>query len=519
MNTIDCEILIIGAGIAGLTCAIKLADRGKDVVVINRSEDPEESNTKYAQGGIVWWGEDDSTELIKTDIEEAGDEVGRESAIKIIAEDGPVLVKSFLIDRLGINFDKDPFGKLHKTLEGGHSKNRIIHVADQTGLAIQKALLKEAKRHPNIKILSSTTAIDLISTTHHSKNRDAIYQATKILGAYVLERNSNRIQKILSSYTVIASGGIGAVYEYTTNPEGARGDGIAMAKRAGAHVINMEYIQFHPTAFKKDNCKSFLISESVRGEGAILLNDKLERFVESELLPRDELTRLIYKEMKKSFSKNVWLSCKPIIKRGIKLEERFPKIFSDCLECGIDIRKDLIPVAPAAHYLCGGIRVDEWGKTNLTRLYAIGEASCTGLHGANRLASTSLLEGLVWGVRSAENIIGNFSKEDIESFQISDWDERFVLQEPDKNLIKDYLSRIKVIMWERVGIVRSEKELLKAIRELTELSIDIIEMYRTSKLSDELIGLRNTIEIAIEIASCARRNRVSKGSHYREDYL
>lgn len=519
MSTIECEILIIGAGIAGLTCAIKLADRGKNVVVINRSEDPEESNTKYAQGGIVWWGEDDSVELIETDIEEAGDEVGRESAIKIIAEDGPVLVKYLLIDRLRINFDKDSFGNLHKTLEGGHSKNRIIHVADQTGLAIQKALFQEAKKHPNIDILSSTTAIDLISTTHHSKNRDAIYQGTKILGAYILERGSKKVSKVLASYTIIASGGVGAVYEYTTNPEGARGDGIVMAKRAGAHVINMEYIQFHPTAFKKENCKSFLISESVRGEGAILLNDEKERFVESELLPRDELTRLIYKEMKKSGTKNVWLSCEPIMKRGIKLEERFPKIFSDCLECGIDIRKDLIPVAPASHYLCGGIRVDEWGKTNLARLYAIGEASCTGLHGANRLASTSLLEGLVWGIRSAENIIGNFSKEDIESFQISDWDERFILKEPDFTLIDEYLLKIKNIMWERVGIVRSETELLKAMRALMMLSVDIVEMYRTSKLSDELIGLRNTIEIAIEITSCARRNRLSKGAHYREDTL
>jgi L-aspartate oxidase len=223
--------------------------------------------------------------------------------------------------------------------------------------------------------------------------------------------------------------------------------------------------------------------------------------------------------MKKSGAKNVWLSCEPIIKRGIKLEERFPKIFSDCLECGIDIRKDLIPVAPAAHYLCGGIRVDEWGKTNLSRLYAIGEASCTGLHGANRLASTSLLEGLVWGIRSAENIIGNFSKEDIDSFQISDWDERFILREADNNLIKEYQAKIKNIMWEKVGIVRSERELLKAMRELMQLSIDIIEIYRTSKLSDELVGLRNAIEIAIEITSCARRNRTSKGAHYREDTL
>ncbi len=519
-----CDVLIIGAGIAGLTAAIQLADRGKNVVVINRAFDPEESNTRYAQGGIVWWGEEDSFELIESDIDEAGDEIGGTEAIRILAEEGPGLVDSFLIKRLAIRFDRDAAGNLDRTLEGGHSRRRIIHVGDQTGAAIQQALSREARSHPNISILAGHTAVDLISTTHHSQKRGSVYEKTQILGAYVLHRQSRIVNAILASYTIVATGGVGGLYENTTNPEGARGDGIAMALRAGAHVINMEYVQFHPTAFRKDGCSSFLISESVRGEGAILLNGNRERFLSRycpgamELAPRDEVARGIFREMQITKASNVWLDCSPIAAKGIDLQKRFPKIFSDCLGCKVDMTKETIPVAPAAHYLCGGIRVDGWGMTNLHRLFAIGEASCTGLHGANRLASTSLLEGLVWGRRAAENVIGTFEQVDFDEQLIPDWDESYVVEERlPFQMIENYLDDLKRIMWENVGIVRSEMSLSKAWRLLSSINIDVEEMYRRAKLSDELVGIRNAVEVALDITAQARMNRVSRGVHFRED--
>jgi len=521
-----CDVLIIGAGIAGLAAAIQLADRGKSVLVINRAYDPDESNTRYAQGGIVWWGEDDSFELIESDIDEAGDEVGGTAAIHILAEEGPNLVDSLLIKRLAVNFDRDAAGKLHRTLEGGHSRRRIIHVGDQTGAAIQEALSREARAHPNISILAGHTAVDLISTTHHSRKRGSVYEQTLIMGAYVLNRMTRNVKTVLASYTIIATGGVGGLFEYTTNPEGARGDGIAMAGRAGAHVINMEYVQFHPTAFRKKGCNAFLISEAVRGEGAILLNDKGERFISrycpdaKELAPRDEVARGIFKEIQLTGTENVWLDCSPIIEKGIDLEKRFPKIFESCMGFGVDISKEPIPIAPAAHYLCGGIRVDGWGQTNLRKLYAVGEASCTGLHGANRLASTSLLEGLVWGIRSAENIIGMFRQQEFDEWQIPDWDESYVVDDfVSEGTIDKYLRDLKSVMWEDVGIVRSEDSLSKAWRTLSLINIEVEEMYRRAKLSDELVGLRNSIEAALEITIHARRNRVSRGVHFREDSL
>lgn len=519
-----CDVLVIGAGIGGLTAAIQLADRGKSVIVINRAYDPDESNTRYAQGGIVWWGEDDSFELIESDIDEAGDEVGGTAAIHILAEEGPVLVDSLLIKRLAVNFDRDAAGNLHRTLEGGHSRRRIIHVGDQTGAAIQQSLSREARAHPNISIFAGHTAVDLISTTHHSRKRGSVYEPTRILGVYALDRSSRDVKTILASYTIIATGGVGSLYEYTTNPEGARGDGIAMSGRAGAHIINMEYVQFHPTAFRKQGCSSFLISEAVRGEGAVLLNDKGERFLTRycpgamELAPRDEVARAIFREKQIEKVANLWLDCSPIARKGIDLEKRFPKIFADCMSCGVDIRKEPIPIAPAAHYLCGGIRVDEWGRTNLQKLYAVGEASCTGLHGANRLASTLLLEGLVWGMRAAENITGTYGREKVDEWLIPDWDESYVVDDlVPESTIDRYLDDLKNVMWENVGIVRSEGSLARAWRILSSINIEVEEMYRRAKLSDELVGLRNGIETALEITTHARRNRVSKGVHYRED--
>jgi L-aspartate oxidase len=519
------DVLIIGAGIAGLTSAIYLGDSGKRVCVINRAFDPEESNTRYAQGGIIWWGEDDSPELLHRDIDEAGDEIGRKQAIRILAEEGGPLVESFLIRRLKVPFDSDIHGHIHRTAEAAHSRPRIIHVTDQTGAAIQTSLTREAKGHPNITMLTGLTAVELISTTHHSRKRGSIYGSTKILGAYVLNRAQGDVFSILASYTIIASGGAGALFKYSTNPDGARGDGIAIAERAGAHVINMEYVQFHPTAFRRDGCASFLISEAVRGEGGILVNPAGERFMQKfrpdlmELAPRDEVARAIATEMRTLRLPSVLLDCRPIQAKGVDLAARFPKIFAQCLEFGVDIRKEPIPVSPAAHYLCGGIRADKWGQTNLSHLYAVGEASCTGLHGANRLASTSLEEGLTWGKRAAENIAGNFSREDFEEWQIPDWDETMVTEQLLPSWITERLAELRGVMWNAAGIVRDEEGLSEGWEALSLMRIAVERAYRHTKLADDLVGLRNMIHCGLLIIEQARRNRTSRGCHFRSDAL
>jgi L-aspartate oxidase len=517
------DVLILGAGIAGLTSAIHLADSGRKVCVINRAFDAAESNTRYAQGGIIWWGEEDSPDLLRRDIDEAGDEVGRKGAIRILAEEGGPLVESFLIRRLKVPFDSDDHGHIHRTSEAAHSRPRIIHVTDQTGAAIQTALTQEAISHPNIQVMAGMTAVELVSTTFHSRKRGSIYGTTKILGAYVLDRSSGEVLSMLASYTVIATGGIGALYKYSTNPDGARGDGIALAERAGAHVINMEYVQFHPTAFRRDGCASFLISEAVRGEGGVLLNQRGERFMSKyrpdlmELAPRDEVARAIASEMQSENIPNVWLDCTPIQSKGADLEKRFPKIFEQCLAFGVDIRKESIPVSPAAHYLCGGIRADKWGRTNLQDLYAVGEVSCTGLHGANRLASTSLEEGLVWGKRAAENIAGSFSRRDMEEWQIPDWDETLVTEQSVPAWIAAKAASLKEIMWDSAGIVRTEESLSRGWEELSLMRIDVERLYRCTKLADELVGLRNMIHCGLLVIEQARRNRASSGCHFRAD--
>ncbi|OHB21980.1 MAG: hypothetical protein A2939_00595 [Parcubacteria group bacterium RIFCSPLOWO2_01_FULL_48_18] len=521
MNRMECDALVIGGGIGGLTSAIFLAKHGKDVILLNRASDPHESNTRYAQGGIIARGINDSPELLAHDIDVAGDEFGSRKAIRILAEEIGPLVESFLIKEVGVPFDTDTHGSIDFALEAAHSKPRIPHVGVHTGEVIMEKLVERARSYPHITVLTDHTAVDLISSSHHAwKGRGT--DEPLILGAYVLDRANKTIIAICAQYTILATGGVGALYRYTTNPDGARGDGIAMAYRAGAYVSDMRYVQFHPTAFRKEGRKTFLISEAMRGKGAILLDRPSgRRFLKDypleklELAPRDELARAIRSEMLRQNLPCVYLDMRPIVKRGLVID---PEMLNACLACGVDPSSDPVPVAPAAHFLCGGVNVDEWGRTRprLRRLRAVGEVSRTGVHGGNRLASVSLAEALVWGKRAAENICGTFERQNLNEWDIPDWDESDVLYDTHPDLAP-YYERLRDIMWFNVGIVRSRQGLREARQRLWEMSREVELIYEDSRLTDELIGLRHAITAAILVVRDALGHRESRGCHFRED--
>jgi L-aspartate oxidase len=403
---IKTEVLIIGCGIGGGTAALQLADAGVPVTLVTRAHEPEESNTKYAQGGIIYRSAEDSPALLAQDILQAGAGHSYPPAVHLLAEEGPGLVEKILLERVGVPFDRTAAGELDTVREGAHSQPRIIHAADATGHAVEIALLNTLKAHPNIQLLAGHTAVDLLTPDHHGRNRLAVYESQSCVGAYLLHQDSGDVIRILARKTVLATGGLGQIYLRTTNPPGARGDGLAMAYRAGARVINAEFIQFHPTTFHKKGAPPFLISEAVRGAGARLVHADGRPFMHQydrqwqDLAPRDVVARSIRQEMVARDVENVYLDLHSYLP-GSEIWERFPTIGARCAEFGVDIATELIRVAPGAHYSCGGVGVDEYGRSTINHLYAVGEVSCTGLHGANRLASTSLLEGLVWGNRAA----------------------------------------------------------------------------------------------------------------------
>ena len=518
---IHTDVLVLGCGIAGGTAALELADAGLDVVIVTRAEQAAESNTYWAQGGIIFTGEGDSPRLLTQDILNAGAGICRERAVEILAESGPELVQSVLIDRLQVPFDRKPDGRLALGREGGHSIPRIVHSADSTGRAIEDALIAELRRHPRVRFLTNHTAVDLLTPAHHGRDRRAIYDPVSCVGAYVLEQASGTVLRIFARTTVLATGGLGQIYLRTTNPVGSRGDGLAMAYRAGARVINTEYVQFHPTAFYHRNAPCFLITEAVRGAGARLVDEQRRPFMErydaewKDLAPRDVVARGIHSEMLRRGVKNVYLDLATYIPEE-RIRTEFPGMYRSCLEYGIDITRDLLPVVPAAHYACGGVWVDENGLSTLGRLYAVGEVSCTGLHGANRLASTSLLEGLVWGHRSARHIVESLEPRSATLFDdIPPW-KATGAQEPDPALIAQDVTSIKNIMWNYVGLVRTTHRLARAIRELRNLEVEIERFYRAAALSDDLIGLRNSIRVALIVTLAAWENPESRGCHYRE---
>jgi L-aspartate oxidase len=521
------EVLIIGSGIAGATAALRLArDPQRKILMITRDPDPHESNSRYAQGGIIGRGLDDDAELLIEDILAAGAGASSPKMARILAEEGPALLQEILVEVAHIQYDRQPDGEIEYGREGAHSRRRILHVGDGTGQAIVNGLIAAMHRCPNITIRTNLTAVDLITYPHHSRDPLSTYEPVVCHGAFAFDREAKTVHRYISHATILATGGLGRIYRNTSNPPGSRGDGLAMAHRAGARIVNAEYVQFHPTTLVAPGAEGFLISEAVRGEGGVLLTPEGRDFMGDyspewkDLAPRDIVARAIHHQMVTNGYSYVLLDIASRLEAQT-IRARFPNIYAKCMQVGIDITSMPIPVVPAAHYFCGGVLVDEWGQANIKNLYAVGEISCTGLHGANRLASTSLLEGLVWGDRAARHIAHRLEHQPQPSLpglkDIPKWDESRLLSEADAALIQGDMQTIQNIMWHYVGLARSEERLSRAIRELRHLWNEIETFYRSTKLSDGLIGLRNAVEVALIIAQAALHNRQSRGCHYRED--
>ncbi len=520
-STYKTDVLVIGCGIAGASTALEAAKSGLNVIVITKSPTLEDSNTFYAQGGIVCLGEDDDPELLKEDILKTGDGIGNPEAVDILARESKPLVEKILIKELDIPFTRSSPDSLDYAQEAGHSRRRILHIKDTTGKTIEERFITALKKFPRVKLFKDHTAVDLLTVPHHSKNAIAYYKEPQCIGAYVLDNKTRKVKTFFAHQTVLASGGCGAVFLYTSNPRDAIGAGYAMAHRANARIVNMEYIQFHPTSLFHRDADSFLISETVRGEGARLKTRQGQTFMEKycekkDLAPRDEVTRAIYEEMTNSNSSYVLLDLASYAKVDIK--KRFPNIYKTCLHYGIDITQEPIPVVPAAHYCCGGILVDGWGKTSLKGLYAVGEVSCTGVHGANRLASTSLLEGLIWGTRAARHIVGQFrsglpyKESDIHAWYYPKNEEAI-----DPALINQDWLTIRSTLWNYAGIIRTRKRLERAKADLEYLLHRIEKFYREAAMDTKMIGLRQGILVALMITHAALANPLSLGAHFRKD--
>ncbi len=513
------DVLILGTGAAGCAAALQAADLGARVLLVCKGASITDSNTAYAQGGIIARGGDDSPALLAKDVVAAGNGLCWPPAVRQLAEDGPPLVYQMLVNRLGVNFSRKG-EELEYTQEAAHSTRRILYAADATGRAMAEGFAAGVRAHPNIEIWHGHTAVDLISLPHHSLDPLAIYEPVVCLGAYLLDQGTGGVRKVLARKTILATGGLGQIYLHSTNPHGARGDGLAMAHRAQAEIINAEFVQFHPTAFYHRDADRFLISEAVRGEGAVLRNRKGERFMAhyhplAELAPRDVVARSIWEEMLKEGSEYMLLDLSEI---EVDVTKRFPTIYHTLLNYGVDITRDPIPVVPAAHFFMGGIKADLLGRSSLPNLYAVGETSCTGVHGANRLASTSLLEALTWGVKAGEDAARAARAETETRFDhVAEWHDADLTESIDPALIVQDWMTIRTTMWNYAGIVRTTKRLVRARADLSYLEHRIEQFYRETKLSDQLIGLRNAIEVALLITDAALRNPISMGAHYRVD--
>ena len=508
------DFVVIGSGIAGLSFALKAAEKGSVALITKRGR--ADSNTAWAQGGVacVTSGED-SFDLHIQDTLAAGAGLCHEDAVRAVVTGGPERIAELI--RFGMHFDRretNGDNELDLGKEGGHSKRRILHFQDSTGMAIEEALLGQISEHPRIEVMENHMAVDFITT-----GKLGYAMQNSCVGVYVLNEATGEVETLRSDVNVLATGGCGKVYLYTTNPDVATGDGVAMAWRAGATIANMEFIQFHPTCLFHPEVKSFLISEAVRGEGGVLLDARGRRFMEDhnpqkELAPRDIVARAIDAEMKRSGSKCVFLDITH--KPADFVKSRFPNIYETCLENGIDITTQPIPVVPAAHYQCGGVKSDLNGETSLRGLFAIGEVACTGLHGANRLASNSLLEGLVLAGSAFEKSTRN--RPPRVTFDLPEWRPGQVTDVDEMVVIFHNWEEVRRLMWDYVGIVRTDKRLQRAATRLRNLHTEVQEFYWNFKITTDLLELRNLVTVASLVVDCALSRKESRGLHFTLDY-
>lgn len=539
--------LVIGTGIAGLTTAFTLAQAGVRVLLVTKATDPADCNTSWAQGGIIYQGENDSPAKLVGDVLRAGAGISNEEAVRFLAEEGPKVVKALLLDEIHVPFSTTDEGELDLTQEGAHSVSRIIHAGDATGRAIETSLLNRVKAEPNITLATDVTAIDLLTTHHHPQDIQVRYRLTnECVGAYLLDNRTNHVYTIFADYTILATGGLGQIYLHTTNTRSAIGDGVVMANRARARITNAEYVQFHPTALADKKANHFLISEALRGEGARLRNQRGEYFMEryspdlKDLAPRDIVARAIVDQMTRNKEEFVYLDLANFYNGHQPIRERFPNIYKACTDIGVDIERDPIPVVPAAHYFCGGVLVNTRGETTLSRLYAIGETSCSGLHGANRLASTSLLEGLTWGYYAAHSILGRLQSAagsaspqvqraysslapgsgampDPLLQSIPDWRPPGTENLEDPALILQDWTSIQHTMWNYVGIIRTYERLKRASADIKHLGDRLVKYYHESTISKSIVELFHGQQMAAIVAEAAIKNPRSIGAHFRAD--
>lgn len=515
-DDVSTDVLVIGAGISGCIAALRAAENGCRVVVLSRHDGATDSSTIRAQGGIVFRGKNDTQRAMADDILRAGDGMCSEEAVRTLVKEGPARVEDLLIDQLQVPFDRTARGALHLTREGGHGCERIIHCADHTGKDIHAALWRAITAHAHITVMPGTAALDLLITTHHSTRPADVYRPPRCVGAYVLQMSPHRIFTLYARETILATGGLSRVFLYSTNPE-SRGDGYALAYRAGVQLINMEYVQFHPTSLYVTGAENFLITEAMRGEGGILRDGQGRAFAKDyhpsgTLAPRDVVSRAIHDTMLKTHAPCVYLDMTHMT--ADMLRTRFPTIYTTCATYGIDIAATPIPVVPAAHYACGGVRVDATGATNIPGVRAVGEVSCTGVHGANRLASTSLLEGVVWGARCGEECARVIAEERASALPpMASWHEES--SPVDEALLGQDWMIIQHTMWNYVGLVRGNRRLRRAQRILRELQTEVELFYRHAAITDSVIGVRNGLHAARSILHAAVRNHQSRGCHYR----
>ncbi len=515
---LETDVLVIGSGIAGSAAALRLAEQGIDVLMVSKGKDHTRNNTYYAQGGIAFLPEGEDAALFAGDIIKAGDELNYRPAVDQAVAESRRLVQEILIGKIQVPFSKN--GEAYDLArEGSHSSRRVLNVKDMTGRVIQEKFAAYLQKLPQLTMLFQHTVIDLLSYPHHSTNPMRTYQEPRIIGAYVLDQKSKRVFRVFARKVVLASGGLSSLYLHSTNPEEAIGNGIAMAHRAGARLANLEYIQFHPTALSHREADSFLISEAVRGEGARLMNLKGEYFMEKysplrDLAPRDEVARAIYAEMIKYGSDYVLLDLASFAR--INIRERFPTIHQHCLKYGINIEEKPIPVAPAAHFSCGGVLCGLNGRSSIRNLYAVGEVSATGVHGANRLASVSLLEGLVWGVKAAEDIAAVIrdDKDPYVIAEVPEWKYPSPQEKLDPALVWQDLVTVKSILWNYNGIIRTVKRMERAKADLEYLKHRIEKFYQASEIGNRIVTLRDSVQAALLIVEAALRNRVSRGAHF-----